>query len=84
MEWKILKLDKTVETTLATTEDLQALLNEVSSSHTDGDGNMVAYFYYTEGLFTELETAYVTSPDMVRVMANEDHYERFLAEQAGA
>jgi hypothetical protein len=45
---------------------------------------MVAYFYYMEGLFTELQTSYVNSPDMVRVVANEEHYERFLAESEGA
>jgi hypothetical protein len=82
MEWKILKLDKTIETTLATTEELETLLNEVSSSHAEGE--MVAYFYYMEGLFNELETAYSASADMVRVMANEDHYERFLTEVSGS
>jgi hypothetical protein len=82
MEWKILKLDKTIETTLTTTEELETLLNDVSSSHTEGE--MVAYFYYMEGLFNELEASYSASADMVRVMANEDHYERFLTEVSGS
>jgi hypothetical protein len=45
---------------------------------------MVAYFYYMEGLFTELETSYANSPDMVRVIANDEHYDRFLAEVSGS
>jgi hypothetical protein len=84
MEWKILKLDKTIETTLESAEALDTLLAEVSASHTDGDGTMVAYFYYMEGLFTELETAYSGNPDMVRVIANDEHYDRFLAEVSGS
>ena len=82
MEWKILKLDKTIETTLATTEELETLLNNVSSSHAEGE--MVVYFYYMEGLFSELETSYSASVDMVRVMADEAHYERFLSEMSGS
>ena len=82
MEWKILRLDKTIETTLATTEELETLLNTVSSSHAEGE--MVAYFYYMEGLFNQLETSYSSSADMVRVMANEEHYERFLTEMSGS
>jgi hypothetical protein len=82
MEWKILKLDKAIETTLESDEALETLLNEVSSSHTEGE--MVAYFYYMEGLFTELETSYANSPDMVRVIANDEHYDRFLAEVSGS
>jgi hypothetical protein len=82
MEWKILKLDKAIETTLESDEALETLLNEVSSSHTEGE--MVAYFYYMEGLFTELETSYVNSPDMVRVIANDEHYDRLLAEVSGS
>jgi hypothetical protein len=45
---------------------------------------MVAYFYYMEGLFTELETSYANNPDMVRVIANDEHYDRFLAEVSGS
>jgi hypothetical protein len=82
MEWKILKLDKAIETTLESDEALETLLNEVSSSHTEGE--MVAYFYYMEGLFTELETSYANSSDMVRVIANDEHYDRLLAEISGS
>jgi hypothetical protein len=82
MEWKILKLDKAIETTLESDEALETLLNEVSASHTEGE--MVAYFYYMEGLFTELETSYASNSDMVRVIANDEHYDRFLAEVSGS
>ena len=75
-------MDKAIETTLESDEALETLLNEVSSSHTEGE--MVAYFYYMEGLFTELETSYANSPDMVRVIANDEHYDRFLAEVSGS
>jgi hypothetical protein len=84
MEWRILNLDKTIEQTLESEEALETLLSEASASHTEGDGSMVAYFYYMEGLFTELETAYSGSSDMVRVIANDDHYDRLLAEVSGS
>jgi hypothetical protein len=84
MEWKILRLDKTIETTMESVDDMETFLNEVSSSHTEGDGTMVAYFYYMEGLFSELEAAYSGSSDMVRVIANDDHYDRLLAEISGS
>lgn len=84
MEWKILNLDKNVEQTLESEEALETLLNEVSSSHTEGDGNMVAYFYYMEGLFTELQTTYADSPTMAKVIANDEHYARLLAEVSGS
>ena len=82
MEWKILNLDKTIETTLDSVEALETLLTEVSSSSVEGE--MVAYFYYMEGLFTELETSYADSPNMVRVIADENHYARLLAEVSGS
>jgi hypothetical protein len=82
MEWKILNLDKTIETTLDSVEALETLLTEVSSSSVEGE--MVAYFYYMEGLFAELETSYADSPNMVRVIADENHYARLLAEVSGS
>jgi hypothetical protein len=82
MEWKILNLDKTIETTLDSVEALETLLTEVSSSSVEGE--MVAYFYYMEGLFAELETSYADNPNMVRVIANDEHYDRFLAEVSGS
>lgn len=84
MEWRILNLDKTIEQTLESEEALETLLSEVSASHTEGDGNMVAYFYYMEGLFAELQTAYAASPTMAKVIANDEHYSRLLAEVSGS
>jgi len=84
MEWKILKLDKTIETTLESTEALETLLNEVTASHTENDGQMIAYFYYMEGLFAELETTYAHDTNLVRVIANDEHYDRFLTEISGS
>lgn len=82
MEWKVFNLDKTIETTLASDEELQTLLTQVSQSAIEnGEGSMVAYFYYNEGLFEQLSGSYSASPNMVKVLANDEHYARFVTEQ---
>jgi hypothetical protein len=83
MEWKILKLDKTVESTLDSTEALETLLLEASASRTEEEGQLVAYFYYCEGLFDKLEEEGALT-ERVRIVAHADHYVQFLAEMSGS
>lgn len=81
MEWKVFNLDKTVETTLTSDSELEELLQQVSQSAVDTGEPMVAYYYYNEGLFESLSTAYAGSPTLAKVLANDEHYARFLIEQ---
>lgn len=82
MEWKILSLDKTIESRLNSDEEVAQLLQEASASMVEnGPGTMTAYFYYSEGLFEQLLQNFADKPDMAKVLANDEHYQRLLDEQ---
>lgn len=85
MEWKVLKLDKTVESTFESELDPENLLVELSGS-VDADGRELGYFFYDSGLFDALITsaslAESASFDYLRILANETHYQMFLTENS--
>ena len=78
MEWKVLKMDKTIESTFESELEPQALLTDLNSSTVDGE-QPIGYFFYNEGLFQHLTTT-VSDTSNLRVLANEDHYARLLLE----
>lgn len=82
MEWKVLKMDKTIESTFESDLEPDALVSQLNASTVEGE-EPIGYFFYNEGLFEELTTT-VSDTSNLRVLANDDHYARLLAESAGA
>jgi hypothetical protein len=82
MEWKVLKMDKTIESTFESDLEPEALITDLNSSTVEGK-EAIGYFFYNEGLFQELTTN-VSDTSNLRVLANDDHYARLLAESDGA
>jgi hypothetical protein len=82
MEWKVLRMDKTIESTFESDLEPEALITDLNSSTVEGE-EPIGYFFYNEGLFEELTTT-VSDTSNLRVLANDDHYARLLAESAGA
>jgi hypothetical protein len=82
MEWKVLTIDKTIESTFVSDAEPQELIAELSAS-TSPDTEPIGYFYYSTGLFEQLIVSSSTT-DNIRVLSNEQHYEMFLADESAS
>jgi hypothetical protein len=82
MEWKVLTIDKTIESTFVSDAEPQELIAELSAS-TSPDTEPIGYFYYNTGLFEQLIVS-SSITDNIRVLANEQHYDMFLADESAS
>lgn len=84
MEWKVIKLDKTIESTFESEAEPDQLILDLSGS-LDSEGTPIGYFFYDSGLFDKLITSasmVSSSFNHIRVLANETHYQAFLLENS--
>lgn len=82
MEWKVLTMDKSIESTFESELEPDALMASLSGS-LNTNNEPIGYFFYADGLIENLITSASiasASLDVFRVLANEHHYEMILAQ----